>query len=81
MSLTKGLYAIFGHEMKGFSKIWHHIIKISAEVLAPGGTGVNNGKFHSLVQPHDNIPPIITQLMVILNIEVEGYQNNLVVGK
>ena len=81
VSLTKSLYVIFDLGTEGFSKYWHHIISIASEVLSPYRTGANNGKFYSLVQPPRNIPPIITQLMSILNSDVADCQELSVVGK
>ena len=81
MSLTKSWYFVFGIETAGFSNFFHHIIKISTEVLAPDGTHVNNGNFHSLMRPPKKIPPIITELTVILNVDVADCQEVLVVGK
>ena len=59
------MYAVFNIDTTGLSKNQQYSIKISAEVLAPDGSGVNYGKFHSLVRPPGNIPPSITQLMGI----------------
>ena len=59
----------------------HYIIQIAAEVLAPDGTCVNNGKFHSLVRPPGNIPPIITELTGTLNGDMDGCQEFLIVRK
>ena len=81
MLLSKGLYFLFGINTKGLSNIHHHIIKTAAEVLAPDGNRVNNGKLYSLVQPHQNIIPNITQLMDILNGDVANCQYWLVIGK
>ena len=81
MSLAKGKYVFFNLETTGFSNIFHHIVKISAEVLAPNGTRIKNGKFQSLVRPPGNIPPIITQLTGITDSDVEDCQAFLVVGK
>ena len=42
--------------------------------LAPYGAGFNNGDVHSLVGPPGNITPIMKQLMVISNGDVEDCQ-------
>ena len=81
MSLTKSLHVVFDLKMIGLSEIWHHIIKVAAEVLAPGRTSFNNGNFHYLVITCVNIPPIITKLTCIYNSDVEYCQEVLVVGK
>ena len=81
VSLTNGMYVVSNLDMSEVSKNWHHIIKITAEVFSPYENGVNNGKFYSLVQPPRNIPPIITQLMSILNSDVADCQELSVVGK
>ena len=65
----------------GLLIIWERKIDISAEFLAPDGSGVNNGNFHSLVRLPVNIPPIITQLTDISNGDLAGCQEVLVVGK
>ena len=81
VSLTKGLYAVFDIKTEGLSKFCHHIINITAEVLALDRTRINNSKFHSLVRTPVNIPPIITELTGILNGDVADCQQILVVGK
>ena len=81
MLLTKVMHIIFNIDTARFSKSWHHIIKISVEFLATDGTGVKNGKFHSLVQTLGNIPPIFIQFRNIYNGDVEYWQENFVVGK
>ena len=74
VSLTKGLYVIFSVDKKGFLKKNLYIIEISAGVLAPDKTSVNNGKLYSLVQSPVNIPPNITELTLISNCDMAGCQ-------